>query len=402
VRTDDIATLATQAVFAHRVRTALILIAMGIGVAAVILLTMLGETGRRYITGEFASLGTNLLIVLPGRNETTGGPPPLFGTTPRDLTVGDALALERSPYIKAVAPLMIGAATVSSAAGIERDSNVLGTTYAMQEVRDLTLAQGRFLPAIDPSSAASVCVIGETIRTELFPNRNPIGQWLRVGDRRFRIIGVLSDEGVSVGIDFNEMVLVPVASTQQLFNRESLFRILTEMRSATDIDAAIADVRRIITERHEGEDDVTIIIQDSIVSTFNRILSAVTYGIAGIGAISLAVAGILIMNVMLVSVVERTAEVGLLKALGSPSADIRRLFLVEAALLSLSGAVFGMVLGVSITEALKRVYPGVPFAIPTWAIIASVGVALLTGLFFGVLPARRAARLDPVLALSRR
>lgn len=398
----DTLVLAAQALTAHRLRTALILLAMGIGVTAVVLLTTLGETGRRYITGEFQSLGTNLLIMLPGRNETTGGAPPMLGATPRDLTVGDVLALDRSPYLSYVTPVLVGGAPVSTSEGLERETTILGTTAMMQRVRNLTLATGTFLPATDPYRAAPVAVIGETIRAELFARRSAVGEWLQVGDRRFRIVGVLADEGISVGVNFNDVVLVPVASAQQLFNREGLFRVMAEMRGGTDPELAIADARRIIMARHEGEDDVTLITQDSLVGTFDRILGAVTFGIAGIGAISLAVAGILIMNVMLVSVAQRTAEVGLLKALGSSAGIIRRLFLTEALLLSALGALLGLALGVLLAWAMQRLWPAVPFATPSWALIAAPAVALATGLLFGVLPARRAARLDPIVALAKR
>lgn len=398
----DTLALALQSLGAHLWRTALILLAMSIGVTAVVLLTTLGETGRRYITGEFQSLGTNLLIMLPGRNETTGGAPPMLGATPRDLTLGDMQALARSPYLAKVTPVLVGGAPVSTSEGLERETTILGTTAAMQQVRNLTLAQGAFLPPLDPDRAAPVAVIGETIRAELFARRGAVGEWLQVGDRRFRIVGVLADEGVSVGVNFNDVVLVPVASAQQLFNRDGLFRVMAEMPAGVDPERAILDARRIIKLRHEGEDDVTLITQDSLVSTFDRILGAVTYGIAGIGAISLVVAGILIMNVMLVSVAQRTAEVGLLKALGGSAEIIRRLFLTEALLLSAIGAVLGLAIGVLIALTLQHTWPKVPFAMPTWALVAAPAVALVTGLLFGVMPARRAARLDPVVALAKR
>jgi putative ABC transport system permease protein len=398
----DTLALAIQALGAHLLRTALILLAMSIGVTAVVLLTTLGETGRRYITDEFQSLGTNLLIMLPGRNETTGGAPPMLGATPRDLTLGDLLALARSPYLDKVTPVLVGGAPVSTSDGLERETTILGTTAAMLQVRNLTLAQGAFLPELDPYRAAPVAVIGETIRAELFPRRNAVGEWLQAGDRRFRIVGVLADEGISVGVNFNDVVLVPVASAQQLFNREGLFRVMAEMPAGVDPERAIADARRIIMLRHEGEDDVTLITQDSLVSTFDRILGAVTFGIAGIGAISLVVAGILIMNVMLVSVAQRTAEVGLLKALGGSADIIRRLFLTEALLLSAIGALLGLAIGVLLALALQHIWPNVPFTMPAWSLVAAPTVALVTGLLFGVMPARRAARLDPIVALAKR
>lgn len=396
----DIVNFALRAITANRLRTLLILIAMAIGVGTVIVLTALGEGARRYVTGEFASLGTNLLIVLPGRIETTGGPPPLFGETPRDLTIDDALALLRSRSISRVAPLIVGTAPVSYA-GLEREVTILGTTADYAVIRHLDMSQGRFLPQTDPRQAVSACVLGKKIKAELFGNANALGQWLRIGDRRFRVVGVLGKIGISVGTDIDDIAIIPVASAQILFNQPSLFRIVAEGRSSSDLTRSVSDIRNIIKERHDEEDDVTVITQDSVVATFDRIFKALTYGLAGIAAISLSVAGILIMNVMLVSVSQRTTEIGLLKALGAPAWTIRRLFVTEALLLSLFGGLFGVALGVISAEILRRIYPILPIEPPMWAIVAAFGIAIATGLVFGVMPASRAARLNPVTALSR-
>ena len=227
----DTLTQALGAIRSQRLRAALIILAMSIGVASVTVLTALGESARRYIVNEFESLGTHLLIVLPGRNETTGGHPPVFGETPRDLTLDDADALFRSHHIAAIAPLTIGSAPVSTQAGLERETNIFGSTHALRQVRHLTMAQGSFLPEMDVNKALSVCVIGQTIREELFAGQPALGQWLRINDRRFRVIGVLASEGQSIGVDFDEMVIIPVASAQALFDTHSLFRILIETKS---------------------------------------------------------------------------------------------------------------------------------------------------------------------------
>ncbi len=397
----DIMRFAGQALGGYRRRTLLMLLAMAIGVAAVIILTALGEGARRYVTGEFASLGTHLLIVLPGRSETTGGPPPLMGETPRDLTLDDALALTRSLYVRQVAPITVGSAPVSWQRR-EREVSIIGTTASFISVRHLKMAQGRFLPKMDPRSAKPVCVIGSTVREELFGPEPALGKWLRIGDRRFRVVGVLASEGRSLGVDLDDVVIIPVASAQVLFNAPSLFRILVEARSRGAVKRAEEEVRRIIQRRHEGEDDVTVITQDAVVATFDRIFRALTFTVAGIAAISLSVAGILVMNVMLVAVSQRTSEVGLLKALGASSRQILVLFLAEAGLLSATGAAIGLGLGLASTQIVRRLWPVLDMVPPLWAILAGLGVALATGLVFGVMPARRAARLDPVQALSRR
>lgn len=389
------------AIKSQPLRALLIILAMSISVTSVSVLIALGESARNYIVHEFESLGTHLVIVLPGRSETTGGHPPLFGETPRDLTLEDAEALMRSPHIAAIAPLTIGSAPVSIH-GLERETNVFGSTHALRRVRHLNMAQGNFLPLAEADKALSVCVIGQTIKEELFAGKTALGQWLRISDRRFRVIGVLASEKQSIGVDFDEMVIVPVASAQALFDTQSLFRILVETKSKQAMLNAVDDIKAIIKARHDGEDDVTIITQDSVVSTFDKILTALTLSVASIAAISLAVAGVLVMNVMLVSVTQRTAEIGLLKALGATRGQLHLLFLMEAAMLSVAGALLGLVFGQTALAVLQAVYPDFPLQLPVWAIIAAMAVALFTGLGFGIMPARKAARLDPVAALAKR
>ncbi|QSB01577.1 ABC transporter permease [Methylomonas sp. EFPC1] len=397
----DLLLQAGKAIQTQPLRAALIILAMSIGVAAVNVLTALGDSARNYVVHEFESLGTHLVIVLPGRTETTGGHPPLFGETPRDLTLDDAAALFRSKHVAAIAPVSIGSAPVS-VGGLERETNIMGSTHALLRVRHLTMAQGQFLPEADADKEVSVCVIGKKISEELFAHQQAVGQWLRINDRRFRVIGVLAKEGQSIGTGFDELVIVPVASAQALFDSHSLFRILIEAYSEAAMYKAVDEVRTIIKLRHEGEDDVTVITQDSVVNTFDKILTALTFTVAGIAAVSLAVAGVLVMNVMLVSVSQRTAEIGLLKALGATQSQLQRWFLCEAALLSLAGALVGSVLGQFGILILQWLYPNFPVALPIWARVSALAVALVTGLVFGGLPARKAARLDPVAALARR
>lgn len=374
---------------------------MALGTAAVVLLSALGEGARRFVLDEFTALGTHLLIVFPGRNETTGGPPPLLGETPRDLTLADALALLRSPHIERIAPLSIGSAAVS-AGNLAREVNVLGSTSDFLEVRRLALAAGRFLPAGDPERATPVSVLGQTLARELFGNANPVGRIVRIGDRRFRVIGLLAAGGVSLGDNLADLALIPVASAQALFDNSSLFRILVQATGRDALDAAKSDIQSIIRARHEGEDDVTVITQDAMLATFDRILGALAIAVAGIAAISLTVAGVLIMNVMLVAVSQRTAEVGLLKALGARGSQVLGLFLTEALLLAGAGTLVGITLAYGGLWVANTQIEGFKLVAPAWAPLAAAGVSLSAGLLFGILPARRAARLNPVAALAGR
>ena len=398
----DLIRFARDAATGNPLRTVLLVLAMAIGVGAVVVLTALGDGARRYVIREFSSLGTNLVIILPGRSQTGGfNPGNAVTTTPRDLTVDDAHALLRASAVRRVAPLAVGTSEIS-VRGKLREVMVAGTSAQFIDVRNLKLAQGRFLPDGDWRRGAPEAVIGAKIRDELFGPENALGQLVRVGDRRFRIVGVMASTGQGLGMNTDELVIVPVALAQAMFNSNTLFRILVEANSRETIEPAKAQVTEIIKLRHEGEADVTVITQDAVLATFDKLLGALTLAVAGIAAISLAVAGILVMNVMLVSVAQRTSEIGLLKALGADAPTIRNAFLVEAALLSLAGAVLGFLLGHAGAALIRQLYPVFPAWPPDWAVLAGLGTALVTGVLFGVLPARQAARLDPVQALARR
>ncbi len=402
MRLGDLFDFAWQVLRGSLPRTLLILLAMGIGVAAVVLVTALGEGARLYVANQFGSLGSNLVIVLPGRSETAGAMPGvLIGKTPRDLTFEDALALKRSHAIRRFAPLIIGAGDVRVGAR-SRETPVLGSTAELMEVRHMELAQGRFLPAGDARHSQPVCVIGAKAAGELFGSRQALGEWVRIGDRRFRVIGIMARQGESLGMNTDEIVIVPLAAAQALFNTEALFRVLVEAKSREQIAAAKADVEEIIRARHEGERDVTVITQDAVLATFDRILNALTLTVASIAAISLGVAGILIMNVMLIAVTQRRREIGLLKALGATGRQIRLVFFTEAMLLALGGAAAGLAVGELGRSIVAQMYPAIPFQAPWWALVAAPAIALITAVLFTLAPARRAALLDPVQALSRR
>ena len=401
MRLPDLLRFARDAATGYPVRTTLSVLAMAIGVAAVVLLTALGDGARRYVIAQFSSLGTNLVIVLPGRTGTGGfNPATAITSTPRDLTVDDAWALKRAAAIDHVAPLAVGTSEIS-AGGKLREVMVAGTTHDYFTIRNFSTAQGKPLPDEEWTRASPVAVIGHKIREELFGNRPALGQLVRVGDRRLRIVGILAPTGQGLGMNTDELVIVPVALAQTMFNSNTLFRILIEARNRDLIPHARDQALDILKQRHRGEEDVTVITQDAVLATFDKLLGALTLAVAGIAAISLAVAGILVMNVMLVAVTQRTGEIGLLKALGAPARTIRLAFLAEAAMLSSVGALLGYIFGQAGAFALRQAFPVFPAYPPDWAVMAGLGTALGTGLLFGFLPANRAARLDPVQALMK-
>jgi putative ABC transport system permease protein len=264
------------------------------------------------------------------------------------------------------------------------------------------MAQGSFLPAGEIDRDMAVCVLGSKVRSELFPHGPAVGATVRIGERRFRVIGILGDSGRSIGFDLQEIVVIPVSSALQLFNSGSLFRIMITARDRDAMPRLQRAVRAQLAERHQGEEDVTVVTQDAVLATFNRIFTALTLTLAGIASISLAVAGILIMNVMLVAVSQRTSEVGLMKALGARGSQITALFLAEAVLLSIVGACLGLAVGYAADWVIGRIYPALPMGPPIWAVVLAVLIAVASGVVFGLLPARRAARLDPVVALAGR
>ncbi len=383
----------------HKTRTLLIVIAVAIGVAAVIILTSLGEGARRYVQSEFSSLGTELLIIFPGRSETAGTGA-LISTAARDLTLSDTRAIQRNTRVRHLAPIAVGAAAAGWKSR-ERNITVLGSNHDLLSIRHWKLAQGQFLPEMELQRSLPVCVIGKKLKTELFDHQSAIGEWLKLDNYRCRIIGILATEGRSIGTDVDELVIVPVAFAQQMFNASSLFRIIAENPSPASIEKTRADILRVIRQQHQGEEDVTVITQDAVLATFNKIFDTLTLTVAGIAAISLLVAGILIMNVILVSVYQRTSEIGLLKAIGAPPRIILSLFIAEGVALCLIGAVLGWGLSLIGRQAIHWWLPLFNPVPPLWAVVAAIGLALLLGILFSYWPARRASRLDPVVALSQ-
>jgi putative ABC transport system permease protein len=393
----DLVRLAVASVFAHRLRSTLTALGIVVGIASVILLTSLGEGTRRYVLSEFSQFGTNLLGITPGRVKTQGIPGAVGGTT-HLLTVEDAEAILRVPGIVRTVPVSLGTARVT--AGVRaRNVFIYGVTSDATEVWRYRVAQGRFLPAGDPRRGAPLSVLGPKLKRELFGESNPLGARIRIGEFRFLVIGVLEPKGQFLGFDIDDAAYIPVASAKSLFGREDLVEVDALFSPNVPVERIVDGVRRVLTSRHGGEEDFTITTQNEMLGVLDRVLSIVSFAIGGIGAISLLVGAIGILTMMWISVGERTEEIGLARAIGASRGQLMALFLIEASLLSGAGGVAGLAAGIGIGRLLSALLPGLPFRTPPLFVLLAIAVSLTVGLLSGVLPARRAASLDPIEAL---
>ena len=388
---------AVGALQGQRLRSALSALGVAIGVAAVVLLTSLGEGTRQYIVSQFTQFGTNLLEIKPGRIKTMGMPGVLGGTTHK-LTLDDADAVRRVPGVAAVVPVVVGQARVE-AGGRGRSVYIYGVGHEMQRVWQVQVAQGEFLPVMDARRQGSFVVLGPKLAREVFGQEPPLGQRVRIGSLSLLVIGVLEPKGQVLGLDMDDSAYMPVATAMNLFNQSELMAIDVLAARAEAIQFVVARIRAMLTERHRGEEDFTITTQGEMLDTFGRVIGIITIAVTAIAGVSLLVGAIGILTVMWISVNERTAEIGLLRALGVSEGGVGAIFLVEATLLAVIGGLGGLLLAAAVAAAIHAAAPGLPLQTPPLAIPAAVLTSVVVGIASGYLPARRAASLDPVDAL---
>ncbi len=390
--------VALDALRANRLRSLLTMLGVVIGVAAVILLVSLGQGTKNYVEEQFAGLGANILIVTPGKIETKGGPP-VIGAARHRLTLEDSDQLKKKgTLLGGVAPVVLGTGEVKLRTR-SRNVTVLGVTPDFSPVRNLHVEIGSFVTDEDEEAKRRVCVVGRTVQAELFGNENPLGQIVKIAGTRFRVVGVMERKGVSLSVDIDDIVFIPARTAMDIFDTDALLEIILSVRNASDIDSGKEQARAILYRAHNRHEDFTITNQAAILSSLFTILDTLTYVLGGIAAISLLVGGIGIMNIMLVSVKERTNEIGIRKAVGARSRDILVQFLIESTTLSASGGIAGLLTGVAAAGALRLLVPKLPVAVPLWAVVLAFTFSVFVGIFFGVYPARKAAALHPIEAL---
>ncbi len=393
MRLADFTRQTTLALLSHKLRSTLTMLGIAVGVAAVVILTSIGEGIHRFILAEFTQFGTTIVAVNPGKTTTMGMSMGVFGSQ-RPLTIADMQALQKLSFAEEVVGLVQGNAEVE---GNDRSRRtiVYGTTSGFPEAFQLPVASGKFLPDDDPIAPRALAVLGSKVKAELFGSLNPIGQRVRIGGARYRVVGVMASKGQVLGFDMDDTVYVPLARGLEMFNREGLVEIDIKYRPGTPEATVVAGVKRVLTARH-GKEDFTVTTQQEMLDVLGDILDIITFAVAAIGAISLLVGGIGIVTIMTISVAERTSEIGLMRALGAQHQQIMSLFLGEAVVLSAVGGLFGLLFGLGLCAVFSVV---LPVQVSWFYVLIAELTAVLIGLVAGVLPARQAARLDPVEAL---
>lgn len=396
MRIKDFLYLTSSSLLTHRLRSFLTMLGIAVGIAAVIMLTSIGEGIHKFILAEFTQFGTTIVGINPGKTKTMGTTMGVFGAD-RPLTIEDAEALKRLSFARSVVGIIQGNAEVEGNKRTRR-TTVYGTSVDFPVTFSMPVSSGRFLPDDDPLAPRALTVLGSKVKQELFGNSNPIGQRIRIGGDRYRIVGVMEAKGQVLGFDLDDTVYIPLARGLEMFNREGLVEIDVQYHEGYNEEKVVEGIRRLLVARH-GREDFTITTQQQMLDVLGDILDVITFAVGAIGAISLLVGGIGIITIMTISVAERTSEIGLIRALGARHSQILMLFLGEAVVLSAIGGVLGLIFGIGISQLLHLLIPVLPVHTPWSYVIAAEMTAIVIGLAAGVIPAQRAARLDPVEAL---
>lgn len=395
----EILLLAYEALMSNKLRAGLTMLGMIIGVGAVVLLVSIGNGAKNYITSEFEGLGSNLIMIQPGKTDQKGAMGPPIGNAKKKLTLADLEALERQSFnLDALTGVMFGTAAVTR---FEATSNVtlLGVNDQFVKIFNVKVGLGQFITREEDESARRVAVLGQKTAINLFGDEAPIGQWVKINQSEHRVIGVLAASGQTLGFNMDDMVIIPTRTAMRLLNEDKLFGLRAKAKSKIGIDDAVEEIRSILKKRQNGEENFTVTTQLSMLQSMNTILGMLTFVLGGIAMISMIVGGIGIMNIMLVSVTERTREIGIRRAVGARRVDVLKQFLFEAITLSMIGGSLGLAGSTLITYAVYWFVPSFDMRAPVWVMLPAFLMSFLTGIIFGVFPARKASRIETIEAL---
>jgi len=395
--------IATATLVANKLRSGLTMLGIIIGNASVIAMVGVGQGAQKFATEQFQTLGPDLLFIVPGNRETRQR---TRADIPQTLVLSDSKAIANQvPSVKQVAPQLQSRQLVTYRNG-NTMTLIVGTEPAFLTVRNFDVAQGRFISDLDVQRGNQVAILGSDVAERLFRGEDPVGKQIRIRNLGFTVMGVMQAKGTFLGTNQDDVIFIPITTmSSRVVGRTSPYGVALTFISATANDSdsmktAQFQIANLLRLRHKinGEDDFTVRTQKDVLTIINTITGALTFMLAAIAAISLLVGGIGVMNIMLVSVTERTQEIGLRKAIGASQQDILIQFLIEAIILSAAGGVIGTLVGIGGILLVGAVTPMTMTVSPV-AIVVSVSVSGSIGLFFGVVPARRAAKLDPIVAL---
>jgi putative ABC transport system permease protein len=393
----DSSKFAVQAITSHRMRSFLTLLGIAVGIAAVILLTSIGEGVHQFVLKEFSQFGTNIIGISPGKVKTGGQPPSGIPTTARLLTMEDAKALKQLPHVTGSSPTVWGNSEVEGNGRLRR-TLVYGVDADFLEVFKAKIQIGSSLPREGAGSSRAVAVLGSKLRNELFGTSNPLGAKIRIGGLHFRVIGAVAPKGQFLGIDLDDTVYIPAVRAQELYNREGLMEIHVIYAEGASSASVAKAIKNQLILRH-GKEDFTVVTQEDMLKTLSNILNILTMAVGALGGISLVVGAVGIVTIMTISVTERTNEIGLLVALGARRRTILSLFLGESVILAALGGALGLILGIGIAQLLSLALPSFPVHTPWSFAMGALVMSAMIGLLAGVLPARSASHLDPIEAL---
>ncbi|OGV75584.1 MAG: peptide ABC transporter permease [Methylotenera sp. RIFCSPLOWO2_02_FULL_45_14] len=393
----DSTRFALQAITSHRMRSFLTLLGIAVGIAAVILLTSIGEGVHRFVLAEFTQFGTNVIGIAPGKVKTGGQPPTGIPTTARLLTMEDAESLKQLPHVTGSTPTVWGNSEVEGNGRLRR-TTIYGVDADFIRVFSSKVRVGSYLPREGAGSARAFVVLGSKLRNELFGTANPLGARVRIGGLHFRVIGVMAPKGQFLGIDLDDTAFIPAQRALELYNREGLMEIHVMYAEGASSATVAKAVKNRLTLRH-GHEDFTVTTQEDMLKTLSNILNILTMAVGALGGISLLVGAVGIVTIMTISVTERTNEIGLLVALGARRSTVLGLFLSESIMLAALGGVLGLLLGVGLAQLISLLLPTFPVHTPWSFAVGALVMSAIIGLLAGVLPARSASHLDPIEAL---